>query len=163
GGEHVAVGEHALANVAPATLDLLLGVEGSADVVPEGAQLKVNLLLSRLPRLRDTSVDPADAFLGTFHVNEGYAQLAAAHARAAPGPGALRDLLPLAHRSVDPRPRAAGGGRADADLLRPAPPGAALRGRSRRRALACARGDAGLAGQRARRARARLRVARRRR
>ena len=84
GGEGVAVADHALANVAPAALDRLLGVD-SAGPMPEGAQLKVNLLLSRLPRLRDASVDPADAFLGTFHVNEGYAQLEAARGRAAAG------------------------------------------------------------------------------
>lgn len=41
----------------------------------EGAQLKVNLLLKRLPRLRDASVDSAAAFGGTFHINETYSQL----------------------------------------------------------------------------------------
>jgi phytoene dehydrogenase-like protein len=84
GGERVAVGDHVLANVAPATLDALLGDAPSSDR-PEGAQLKVNLLLKRLPRLRDSGADPTDAFLGTFHVNEGYAQLESAHARAAGG------------------------------------------------------------------------------
>jgi phytoene dehydrogenase-like protein len=43
------------------------------------------MLLSRLPRLRDTSVDPREAFGGTFHVNEGYAQLEAAYREAAAG------------------------------------------------------------------------------
>ena len=52
---------------------------------PEGAQLKVNMLLSRLPRLRDESVDPVAAFSGTFHVNEGFDQLQRAHAEAAAG------------------------------------------------------------------------------
>ena len=42
----------------------------------EGAQLKVNMLLRRLPRLRDRRVDPREAFAGTFHVAEGYGQLA---------------------------------------------------------------------------------------
>ena len=42
---------------------------------PEGAQLKVNMLLRRLPRLRDSAVAPEDAFAGTFHVNETYSQL----------------------------------------------------------------------------------------
>jgi phytoene dehydrogenase-like protein len=85
GGEQVAVGDHALANVAPAALDRLRGIDGARDGSPEGAQLKVNLLLSRLPRLRDPAADPADAFLGTFHVNEGYAQLETARGRAAGG------------------------------------------------------------------------------
>jgi phytoene dehydrogenase-like protein len=83
GGERVAVGAHVLAGVAPAVLDRLRGREPAAPA-PEGAQLKVNLLLARLPRLRD-SVDPAEAFAGTFHVNEGYGQLEAARARAAAG------------------------------------------------------------------------------
>lgn len=52
---------------------------------PEGAQVKVNLLLSRLPRLRDTSVDPAAAFGGTFHINETYSQLDRAFREASAG------------------------------------------------------------------------------
>ena len=65
-------------------------METEADV--EGAQLKVNMLLTRLPRLRDTSVDPAAAFAGTFHINEGYAQLEQAYAVAADG--RIPDLPP---------------------------------------------------------------------
>ena len=72
---------HVLANVAPAVLARLLG-EPAPDPPPEGAQLKLNLLLSRLPRLRDPSVDPREAFAGTFHVNESATQLAVAHAQA---------------------------------------------------------------------------------
>ena len=52
---------------------------------PEGAQVKINMLLSRLPRLRDRIVRPEQAFAGTFHVNEGYAQLEAAYRQAAAG------------------------------------------------------------------------------
>jgi len=74
---------HILANVAPVTLDRLLGGPGTA--VPEGSQLKVNMVLSRLPRLRDRSVAPGDAFCGTFQVNEGYAALDAAYDQAARG------------------------------------------------------------------------------
>jgi phytoene dehydrogenase-like protein len=74
---------HILANVAPVTVDRLLGADG-ADV-PEGSQLKINMVLSRLPRLRDGSVAPGDAFCGTFHVNEGYAALDAAYDQAARG------------------------------------------------------------------------------
>jgi phytoene dehydrogenase-like protein len=43
------------------------------------------MLLTRLPKLRDGSVGPREAFAGTFHVAEGYEQLASAHARAAAG------------------------------------------------------------------------------
>ena len=43
------------------------------------------MLLSRLPRLRDPEVRPEQAFAGTFHVNEGYAQLETAYRQAASG------------------------------------------------------------------------------
>ncbi|GAA3142147.1 NAD(P)/FAD-dependent oxidoreductase [Nonomuraea roseoviolacea subsp. carminata] len=81
-GEHTVTGGRVLVNLPPAVLDRVLG--RSADV-PEGAQLKVNMVLSRLPRLRDASVDPRAAFSGTFHINEGRDQLAAAHAQATRG------------------------------------------------------------------------------
>jgi phytoene dehydrogenase-like protein len=102
GGERVAAGDHVLAGVAPAVLDRLRGREPAAPA-PEGAQLKVNLLLARLPRLRDESVEPADAFAGTFHVNETYGQLEAARARAAAGE--LPDPVPCeiyCHTLTDP-------------------------------------------------------------
>jgi phytoene dehydrogenase-like protein len=89
--EHRVHGEHLLSNVSPDTLAGLLG-EPVSDLLgepagppPEGAQLKVNMVLARLPRLRDSAVDPKAAFAGTFHVNEGYRQLADAYAEAAAG------------------------------------------------------------------------------
>ncbi len=93
---------HVLANVAPAVLQALIG-DPPAPVAPEGSQLKLNLLLRRLPRLRDPSVSPEQAFSGTFHVNEGYAQLQRAHAQAADG--AIPDLPPCetyCHSLTDP-------------------------------------------------------------
>ncbi|WP_345560573.1 NAD(P)/FAD-dependent oxidoreductase [Nonomuraea rosea] len=81
-GEHTVNGGHVLVNLPPAVLDRALGRPAT---VPEGAQLKVNMVLSRLPRLRDASVDPAAAFSGTFHINEGRDQLARAYAQAASG------------------------------------------------------------------------------
>ena len=75
---------HVLANVAPAVLARLLG-EPAPEPEPEGAQLKLNMLLARLPRLRDAAIDPRDAFEGTFHVNESATQLATAHAEASAG------------------------------------------------------------------------------
>jgi phytoene dehydrogenase-like protein len=74
---------HVVAGCAPAVLDRLLGRDGGER--PEGAQLKVNMLLARLPRLRDRSVAPEEAFAGTFHVNETYAQLESAFATARDG------------------------------------------------------------------------------
>lgn len=74
---------HVLVNAAPAELARLTGTDpGTA---PEGSQLKVNMLLARLPRLRDPSVSPEQAFAGTFHVNETAAQLQSAYEAAAAG------------------------------------------------------------------------------
>lgn len=78
-----------LANVAPAELDRLRG-RAARPGTPEGSQLKVNLLLERLPRLRDAQMTAARAFTGTFHVNETGEQLRAAHADAAAGQIAAR-------------------------------------------------------------------------
>ncbi|NUL26491.1 FAD-dependent oxidoreductase, partial [Streptomyces lunaelactis] len=78
----VAAGQ-VLVNASPQELATLLGDE--PPVAAEGAQLKVNMLLRRLPRLRDRSVDARDAFSGTFHVSEGYGQLATAYQEAAGG------------------------------------------------------------------------------
>ncbi|MFE9622746.1 phytoene desaturase family protein [Streptomyces sp. NPDC006527] len=82
-GEGVAAARHVLVNASPQALAALTGDEPPAPA--EGAQLKVNMLLKRLPRLRDASVDPREAFAGTFHIAESYEQLATAHAQAAAG------------------------------------------------------------------------------
>ena len=95
-GRGTANGGTLVAGCAPTVLGRLLAAAGATPVETEddveGAQLKVNLLLTRLPRLRDTSVDPAAAFAGTFHINEGYAQLEQAYAAAADG--RIPDLPP---------------------------------------------------------------------
>jgi phytoene dehydrogenase-like protein len=75
---------HVLAGVAPDVLAGLLGGRPES-CRPEGSQLKLNMLLARLPRLREAGVAPEQAFAGTFHVNESYEQLQAAHDEAAAG------------------------------------------------------------------------------
>ncbi|MEZ0072506.1 phytoene desaturase family protein [Planotetraspora sp. GP83] len=100
GAEHVVTGDRVLANLPPAVLARLLGEPAEA---PEGAQLKINMVLSRLPRLKDPSVDPAEAFSGTFHINEGRDRLAAAYAQASAG--RIPDLPPAevyCHSLTDP-------------------------------------------------------------
>lgn len=82
-GEHRVAARRVLVNASPRALAALLGDEPPAPA--EGAQLKVNMLLRRLPRLRDRSVDPREAFAGTFHIAEGYGQLAEAYRDAASG------------------------------------------------------------------------------
>jgi phytoene dehydrogenase-like protein len=74
---------YVLVGAAPHTLAGLLGEP--VPERPEGAQLKVNMVLRRLPRLRDTAVDPRAAFAGTFHIAESYSQLATAYEQAAAG------------------------------------------------------------------------------
>ena len=98
-GEEIA-GRLVLSGVGPAVLERLLGAggasaAGAAGVAKaggidtsspaEGAQVKINLLLRRLPRLRDTQVSPEAAFAGTFHINETMTQLDDAYATAAAG------------------------------------------------------------------------------
>lgn len=108
-----------LSNAAPAVLERLLGnsqamASGvpsgsttqppqSALPRPEGAQAKVNLLLSRLPKLKDPGVEPEAAFGGTFHINELYSQLEAAYEQA--GTGQIPNPLPAeiyCHSLADP-------------------------------------------------------------
>ena len=99
-GRHLGA-RQVFANVAPAVLSRLLGTPPSEPL--EGAQVKVNMLLSRLPRLRDRTVDARRAFAGTFHVNEGYTQLARAYQQAAAG--AIPDVAPCeiyCHSLTDP-------------------------------------------------------------
>lgn len=72
-----------LCGAAPAVLDKLLGSAGDGSR-PEGAQIKVNMVLHRLPRLR-CGLDPALAFSGTLHVNERASQLDVAWAVATEG------------------------------------------------------------------------------
>ncbi|GEK20857.1 phytoene desaturase family protein [Cellulomonas xylanilytica] len=82
GTQHRVGARHVLAACAPAVLDRLLGREPGP--APEGSQLKLNMLLTRLPRLR-SGVDPRVAFAGTFHVHESATELEAAYRQAAAG------------------------------------------------------------------------------
>jgi phytoene dehydrogenase-like protein len=93
---------HVLCGAAPAILASLLGTDAPAPP-PEGSQLKLNLLLHRLPRLRDRHVAPEDAFAGTFHVNESHDQLQTAYAQAAAGQiPALPPCEAYCHSLTDP-------------------------------------------------------------
>ncbi len=72
-----------LSGVAPAVLAELAGSPDAVDR-PIGSQLKLNMVLRRLPELR-SGIDPAIAFAGTFHTGEGYTELERAHAAARDG------------------------------------------------------------------------------
>jgi phytoene dehydrogenase-like protein len=94
-----------LANVSPVELEKLTGIN---NIVPtatkaEGSQVKVNLLLKRLPKLKDETLDPVAAFGGTFHINETWTQLQSAYDTAATG--GIPDPLPCeiyCHSLTDP-------------------------------------------------------------
>ncbi len=102
---HVEHGLHAdvvLANVAPWVLGLLLGEPHDDTTKPEGAQLKINFLLDRLPRLK-SGVDPEVGFAGTLHLSEGYGELLSAYGAAISG--VLPDPMPgevYCHSLTDP-------------------------------------------------------------
>ncbi len=90
-----------LANCAPATLDRLLGREPSTPA-PMGSQLKINMVVRRLPRLR-SGLDPEVAFAGTLHLAQGYTRLQEAYEQAAGG--RIPDPLPsevYCHSLTDP-------------------------------------------------------------
>lgn len=87
-GDESLHGRLVLCGVGPTVLEDLLAAGGAASgSAPgaEGAQVKVNMLLRRLPRLHDTRVDPRAAFAGTFHVNETMTQLDDAYRQAESG------------------------------------------------------------------------------
>ncbi|TQM80600.1 phytoene dehydrogenase-like protein [Saccharothrix saharensis] len=89
-----------LSGVAPSTLDLLRG--RPARSVAEGCQVKVNMLLERLPRFR-SGVDPRVAFAGTLHIDESYRQLETAYRESAAGqvPSVLPSEM-YCHTLTDP-------------------------------------------------------------
>jgi phytoene dehydrogenase-like protein len=105
--QHLIRGRFVLAGVTPAVLAGLLGEEPKP--LAQGAQVKVNMVVRRLPRLRDDSVTPEQAFAGTFHANETWTQLDAAYSRAAAGQ--IPDPLPCeayCHSLTDPSVLSAG-------------------------------------------------------
>jgi phytoene dehydrogenase-like protein len=88
-----------LANCAPSVLHWLLGKRAST---PEGSQIKINLIVRRLPRLR-SGIDPTIGFGGTMHLSQGYRRLQQAFEEAASG--RIPDPLPCdvyCHTLTDP-------------------------------------------------------------
>jgi phytoene dehydrogenase-like protein len=71
-----------LANCAPRTLEKISGI--AAPSFLDGCQLKINMVLRELPKLK-SGIDPKIAFAGTFHINESYHQLERAYEQASRG------------------------------------------------------------------------------
>ena len=78
-----------LANCAPQVLAKLMGTTPPSSL--DGSQMKINMLLTKLPRLK-SGVDPRLAFAGTFHFDESYSQFEAAYRQATAGE--IPDLIP---------------------------------------------------------------------
>lgn len=101
GAEHRVSADLVLCGAAPEVLARLVG--NAPQVRAEGAQVKANLLLARLPRLRDAELPAEAAFGGTFHIHESLSELTAA--RGAALAGRLPDPLPAeiyCHSLTDP-------------------------------------------------------------
>lgn len=68
--------EYILSNASETVLQRLMGEQPTATTPQdEGTAFKINMLLERLPKLKDTAVRPEDAFAGTFHINQSYSQM----------------------------------------------------------------------------------------
>ena len=63
--------DYLLSNAAPAVLAKLRGKAQPQSL--DGSQMKINILLKRLPKLK-SGIDPRLAFAGTFHANESFSQ-----------------------------------------------------------------------------------------
>lgn len=72
--QHTVAARHVLSNVAPWVLQILLGGDEDPATKPEGAQLRIDLVLDRLPALADEVL-----------VGSGYAELQAAYDEAVAG------------------------------------------------------------------------------
>jgi phytoene dehydrogenase-like protein len=93
-------GNFLLSNAAPQVLAKLQGQMPPKSL--EGSQIKINMLLERLPKFK-SGVDAKNAFIGTLHINESFSQLEKAYAQAKSG--LLPEELPLemyCHSLSDP-------------------------------------------------------------
>lgn len=90
--EHSVEAGDVLVNGGPSTLAALLGTTANRVPTDEGSVIKMNVLLRRLPRVKAAGVTSAEAFCGSFHIDEGYEQMSLAY-RTATG-GELPDPIP---------------------------------------------------------------------
>ena len=82
-----------LVNAGGRTFARLFDQPWKASESNEGSVIKINMLLKRLPKLKAAGVTAEEAFAGSFHIDEGYEQMAASYSAAArceipkPAPG----------------------------------------------------------------------------
>jgi phytoene dehydrogenase-like protein len=81
-----------LVNFGSNVLATLLGKPYQPNPTDEGSVFKINMLLRRLPKLRSARHAEAEAFCGTFHIDEGYEEMKASYEQAKHGK--LPDKVP---------------------------------------------------------------------
>jgi phytoene dehydrogenase-like protein len=72
---HTVDAEHVLVNAGPKSFAKILGQEWQPAPTDEGSVVKINMLLTRLPKVKASGVTPEEAFSGSFHIDEGYCQM----------------------------------------------------------------------------------------
>lgn len=92
GQERTVLATRVLVNASPRIFARLTGRNWTPSRADEGTAVKVNMLLRRLPRVKAKGVTSEEAFGGTFHIDEGYAQLE--NAWRASNAGQLPDPVP---------------------------------------------------------------------
>jgi phytoene dehydrogenase-like protein len=86
GGKRQAVGaKFLLVNFGRNVLAKYSGKKYQPDPTDEGSVFKMNMLLSRLPKLKAKKYKPEQAWCGTFHSDEGYEQMNASYEQASKG------------------------------------------------------------------------------
>ncbi|MFN8348097.1 MAG: NAD(P)/FAD-dependent oxidoreductase [Spirosomataceae bacterium] len=75
--------KYVLVNASPETLGKLTKTPYTPTTADTGTAFKVNMLLRRLPPLKAEGVKAEQAFAGTFHINQGYSQLAESYRESA--------------------------------------------------------------------------------
>lgn len=93
GVDHEVEATRVLVNAGPQVFASLLGLPSPSRPEDEGSVLKINMLLRRLPRFRAEGLDPRDAFGGTLHVDEGYAEMGESYTQATRG--AIPERIPF--------------------------------------------------------------------
>ncbi|HLO97011.1 MAG TPA: NAD(P)/FAD-dependent oxidoreductase [Fimbriimonas sp.] len=95
--------KYVLVNAGPRTFARLFDLPYGPEAKDEGSVIKINMLLRRLPKVRATGVSSEEAFAGSFHIDEGYSQMAKSYAAAGrkklpnPAPGEM-----YCHTLTDP-------------------------------------------------------------
>jgi phytoene dehydrogenase-like protein len=76
GDDYEVIATNILINAAPKILESLLGhLSLPSQPTEEGTAFKINLLLKKLPQLKDSNIKPEQAFAGTFHINQSFEQM----------------------------------------------------------------------------------------